>query len=645
MAEPAPKIPSSLLDTSKGFSSLELDPRLLRALAKMGFTQPTLVQSTAIPLALAGKDILARARTGSGKTIAYCLPVIHKILNLKENSQLDGPEATKATRALLLVPTRELCEQVTSVVQSLTKYASREVTIANVGTTDVSLNQQRPILQEKPDIIVSTPSRILAHMEAGNIDLKETLDSLVIDEADLILSYGYDEDLRKLLTFLPRIYQSYLMSATLSSDVQQLKQLMLRNPAILKLEEGENGVGPDGEDLLTQYQVRCSDQEKFLLTYFLLKLRIHPFGNGKTIIFVNDIDRCYKVKLFLEQFGIRCCTLNSELPLKSRYHIVQEFNRGIYDIIIATDEGGQLHGEVDSDDEAAEATTKSGEEVETPVAEEEEEPTETSEQAEEETASKKRPSTTPLPPSKKAKSQKQPKHQKDASYGVSRGIDFQNVQAVINFDLPTSSKSYTHRIGRTARGVGNKGWALNFVVPTEEAPVLKGDGEKILPGMFDEDVFERIVKRQEELGRKILPFTFDSTQTQAFQYRVADALKAVTKTAIREARLKEIKQEILNSEKLKAHFEDNPHDLQALRHDKPLHPSRVQSHLKHVPDYLMPKRNLTGPSVEGGHVPFRMETRKKRGGGAGRGRGGGKKVGGGGGRKGDPLKSFTSKKK
>ena len=155
------------------------------------------------------------------------------------------------------------------------------------------------------------------------------------------------------------------------------------------------------------------------------------------------------------------------------------------------------------------------------------------------------------------------------------------------------------------------------------------------------------------MGRTILPFTFDMEQVNAFAYRVDGAIKAVTKTAIKEARLKEIKQEILNSEKLKAHFEDNPKDLQALRHDKPLHPARVQSHMKHIPDYLMPKKRLTMAlaaknQVEGtsntAHVPFRMDTRRKRGSGArhasGSGRGGSaisrlSK------RKTDPLKSFS----
>lgn len=330
----------------------------------------------------------------------------------------------------------------------------------------------RPLLAEKPDVIISTPSKILAHLNASHVDLSESLDSLVIDEADLILSYGYDEDMKAILALLPPIYQSYLMSATMSPDVDELKQLVLRNPAVLKLEEAND------PHLLTQYVVRCTEQDKYLLTFFILKLKVHPFGSGKCILFVNSIDRCYRLKLFLEQFGVKCCTLNSELPLKSRFHIVQEFNRGVYDFIIATDESGDLKfKEVDSDEEDEEDVSKDG--------------TQGTEESKAETSDE---------PTKK-RQKKTKKKSKDLEYGVSRGIDFKNVQAVINFDVPRTSRSYMHRVGRTARGVGNKGFALTFLEEDAEtaAPVGKGttsDKRVITQG----SVFKRIEKRQTRMS-------------------------------------------------------------------------------------------------------------------------------------------------
>lgn len=143
MASQTAEIPSDLLDTeSAGFSSLDLDARLLRAIAKLGFTHPTLVQSTAIPLALQGKDILARARTGSGKTAAYCMPVVQKILLAKEG----GKGAEPKVRALILVPTRELAEQVLRHLKDLTIYCSKEVTAVNLATSDQSVTNQKWVL-------------------------------------------------------------------------------------------------------------------------------------------------------------------------------------------------------------------------------------------------------------------------------------------------------------------------------------------------------------------------------------------------------------------------------------------------------------------------------------------------------------------
>lgn len=316
-----------------------------------------------------------------------------------------------------------------------------------------------------------------------------------------------------------------------------MKQLVLRNPAILKLSEAPSA----NESQLIQYIIKCPENDKFLLTYFILKLKIHPFGSGKCIIFVNDIDRCYKLKLFLEQFGIKCCTLNSGLPLKSRYHIVQEFNRGVYDYVIATDEGGVLTGERDSEDE--DDREKKGEQE--------------TEEKEQETAGRKRSAPTD---GKETKRKRRKQQSQDSEYGVSRGIDFQNVQSVINFDLPSSSRSYMHRVGRTARGVGNKGWALSFVVPAEE-PTMNVPRKKkqkqqpvVKKPISDETIFARVEKRQKAMGRDITPYTFDMKQVEGFRYRCEDALRAVTRAAIKEARMKELKMEILNSEKLKVSY-------------------------------------------------------------------------------------------
>lgn len=364
------------------------------------------------------------------------------------------------------------------------------------------------------------------------------------------------------------------------------------------------------------YEDRCAEDEKFLLVYVIFKLKLIK---GKCIIFVGDIDRCYRLKLFLEQFGTRSCILNSELPVNSRIHVVEEFNKNVYDIIIASDEHEVL-GDEDTPKADADGAVKALEEgVKNGTAEQK--PTEDAE----------------APSKKKRKTVK-----KDREYGVSRGIDFKNVACVLNFDLPTSSKSYTHRIGRTARA-GQPGMALSFVIPAEQ--YRKHKPVSIESTKDDEKVLAKIVKHQGKKGKEVKPYNFDMKQVEAFRYRMGDALKAVTTIAIREARTRELRQELMKSEKLKRHFEENPGDLHHLRHDGELRPARVQPHMKHVPEYLLPeggKKAFTpgdsgfiglGKSSENRIRKARMANRAK---------GKGKKAGG---RKMDPLKTFRAKSK
>ncbi|KAE8226056.1 hypothetical protein CF319_g1294 [Tilletia indica] len=718
--------------TFTAFQSL-LDPRLLRALAHQGFSHPTPIQQHAIPLALAGNDILARARTGSGKTLAYALPVLHRIMAAKRALPPSDP-ARRATRALFLVPTRELAEQVTATLTTLLQLSATEnsrssssaatidddVLVVNLAR-DASASVHRLLLADRPDAVVSTPSRALKFLSAssstsstGSATLNlSSLESLVIDEADLILSYGHDADLRALLASpsLSRTFQSFLMSATMTKDVSVLKGLVMRKPVVLNLPDNQpvQGSNTAVANPLSQFFVYLSEVDKFLLLYVILKLRLI---RGKAIIFVNDTERCYRVKLFLEQFGLRACALNRELPINSRYHIVQEFNKGVYDYIIATDEPQR---QFEQSEEAADAEEQDAEEEEAAEQEEEEE------EEEEEEAGKKRKRSEKedtdqqskkkskndddddedevgtdediwesgddneeedetAEPSK-SKSKKQAKKQKkkgkgkgndegENEYGVSRGIDFVNVACVINFDLPTSHTAYTHRIGRTARA-GKTGTALSFVVPramwdkAHDAANTGTDAHWRAVGSSsargDERVWKRILRRERRAAGlpsvNLLPpaegavskeggpkeWNYDTSQVDGFRYRMEDALRSVTKAGIREARVKELKEEILNSEKLKAYFEDNPRDLAYLRHDKALHPTRVQPHLKHIPSYLMPKLARDGSSSavgagsgsnrkEGvlrddkgrnlGFVGFNKDQGKRRGGGAGATRGG-----------------------
>jgi len=229
---------------------------------------------------------------------------------------------------------------------------------------------------------------------------------------------------------------------------------------------------------------------------------------------------------------------------------------------------------------------------------------------------------------------------KDREYGVTRGVDFVDVSCVLNFDLPTSSRGYTHRVGRTARA-GRTGMALSFVLPKSEYGKNKVVGN-IPSTKEDEEVWERIQEDQAKVGCSIVDYNFDQSKIEAFRYRMEDALRSVTRSAIKEGRIKDLKNEVLKSDKLKAHFEDNPLDLDYLRHDKPLHPTRIQPHMKSVPKYLLPNSLTPGETPSSstesgvGFVPFKNP--KARRGGKGHSRGG--RGGGGGRKKADPLRKF-----
>jgi ATP-dependent RNA helicase DDX56/DBP9 len=589
--EVAPEAPTSALSNS--FQSLGLDSRLLQAIQAQKFSTPTAVQSRVIPLALQGSNILARSKTGSGKTAAYILPILQSTLSQKSAGSENG-----GVSALILVPTRELAGQVAKAVGSFAAFCASHIKVENL-TKKENDSVQRARLAAGPDIVVATPGRIAAHIIASALSL-EKVTQLVIDEADLILSYGYEDDIEIIAKALPKSVQTMLMSATLKEDLGTLNALFGTNPAVVTLDGEEKQ-----ESAVSQYVVKCAEDEKFLLCYaiFILKLI-----KGKTIIFVGDVDRCYRLKLFLEQFGVKSCVINSELPVNSRIHVVEEFNKNIYDIIIATDEH-EVIGEEEMTPEEKKKQVDEANSIENRPEEEErtlqDSHGDKNDEMEEETE---RPVVSE-PPKKRRKGP-----QRDKDYGVARGIDFKNVACVLNFDLPTSSRSYTHRIGRTARA-GQTGMALSFIIPKDQ--FRKHKPTSFASTENDEKVLAKIIKSQEKKGQKIEPYVFDMTKLDGFRYRLGDALKAVTNGAIREARLRELRQELIKSEKLKRHFEENPDDLRHLRHDRELRPAKVQPHMKHVPDYLVPWGTKNGIAEEAGfvgmHKPREQRIRKGRG--------------------------------
>ena len=385
-------VQGAYIDDSTSFESFHLDSRLLQAIKNTGFQNPTLIQSHSIPLALQEKrDIIAKAATGSGKTLAYLIPVIQTILEYKKT--IDNEEEN-GTLGIILVPTRELAQQVYNVLEKLVLYCSKDIRTLNISS-DMSGSVLNTLLMDQPEIIVGTPGKLLDLLQTkiNSVSLSE-LKFLVIDEVDLVLTFGYQDDLNKIGEYLPlkKKLQTFLMSATLNDDIQALKQKFCRSPAILKFNDEEIN---KNQNKLLQYYVKVSEFDKFLLCYVIFKLGLIK---GKTLIFVNNIDRGYRLKLVMEQFGIKSCILNSELPVNSRQHIVDQFNKNVYQLLIATDDTEYIKEE-DVDIEEGHISDNEQEKASEVEAENSEKP------------------------SKKKKVQVK----KDKEYGVSRGVDFKNV--------------------------------------------------------------------------------------------------------------------------------------------------------------------------------------------------------------------------
>ena len=562
---------TTILDPENTFASLAdsvgLDVRLKKAISRLGHARPTLVQSKCLPLAISsGRDLCVRARTGSGKTLAFLLPLLQKILQ-------NGATAATGVKGVIMVPTRELCTQINQTLKQLTYYCDDVIKAAVLSMGRArgekarqDLERQEAALRDQPNVIVATPNGLLTHIRSGALDLKSLVETVVVDEADLVLSFGYSKDILEITKALPRIYQGFLMSATLSPELDSLKKIVLHSPVILKLEH-DNPTDESGAGRLKQFFLTLPKQDKNLVIYVFLKLGLLK---GKGLFFVNSTDGGYRLKLFLEQFHIRSAVLNAELPFRSRLNIIEQFNIGNFDYLIATDESADVQKEAASDDSDNDDDDSKDEDA------------------------------------------KPKARRKDSEYGVSRGLDFRNVSFVVNVDFPPNAKSYSHRVGRVARG-GAKGVAFSLVEDKayeQHQTLLQVQDEqpKILVGGASTDSLQ--ARSQEETSTTTtlndgsnaaplqtpqeqsqpVPLDFDLREVEGFRYRVEDVQRAVTRNAVREARAAEIKAEMLNSERLQSHFEDNPADLQLLRHDRlATHATHLQDHLKHVPKYLLPR--------------------------------------------------------
>ena len=300
-------------DAPLTFDALALDPRLLAALGRLGFTTPTPIQAEAIGPLRDGRDVIGRARTGSGKTAAYGLPLLHRI-----------HARTGNVRALILAPTRELALQVTEALRDLGSDLPIDIATLYGGAP---YPPQLKALSRGVPIVVGTPGRVIDHMERGSLDLSH-IEVLVLDEADEMLRMGFLEAVEAVLAACPEDRQIALLSATMPEDIQRIAGGHLSDPVELSLDDDGPRV-----DHIDQRWIKVAQRDKLDVLQRLLLTG----PEGATVVFVRTRAACAELADALAAQGVAVDALNGDMPQAARERVVQRLRSGGIGVVIATD--------------------------------------------------------------------------------------------------------------------------------------------------------------------------------------------------------------------------------------------------------------------------------------------------------------------
>ena len=295
------------------FQEFRFDPRILSAVNAFGWEEPTPIQQQALPPALAGRDVLGLARTGSGKTAAFLLPIIERLAA--------GPR--RRVRALIIAPTRELAEQTHQAATAL----GRAVGLRSVAIYGgVGANPQVAALREGREIVVACPGRLLDHVAQRKIDLS-AVEVLVIDEADRMFDMGFLPDVRRIVRAVPALRQTLLFSATMPAEIRHLAAEMLREPATVQVDHGRPA------ETVTHALYPVPGHLKSALLLELLR----GTATESVIVFTRTKHRAKKVGQLLERAGHRATSLQGNLSQNRRQAALDGFRNGTYTVLVATD--------------------------------------------------------------------------------------------------------------------------------------------------------------------------------------------------------------------------------------------------------------------------------------------------------------------
>jgi ATP-dependent RNA helicase RhlE len=362
-SETVPTLEADERARAAGFASLDLDPRLLAVLQSLGFTEPTPIQRDAIPHARAGRDLLACAQTGTGKTAAFALPILDELLRTPPDAR------RRAIRALVLAPTRELAAQ---IAESFRSHAPAGRVRCEVVFGGVGKRPQVAALRRGVDVLVATPGRLLDLMGDGEVDLSR-VETFVLDEADRMLDMGFIPDVRRITRALPRERQSLLFSATQPREIRELATRLLRTPVEVAVDPVSSTVEP-----VSQAVYFVDEPRKLgLLVTLLASERIR-----RALVFTRTKRRADRLARSLVREGVEAAAIHGGKSQGSRVRTLDGFKRGHTRVLVATDV-------------------------------------------------------------------------------AARGIHVEDIDTVINFDIPNEPETYVHRVGRTGRA-GAGGAALSL---------------------------------------------------------------------------------------------------------------------------------------------------------------------------------------
>ncbi|MEZ8276587.1 DEAD/DEAH box helicase [Vibrio cyclitrophicus] len=378
-------------ESTKSFNQLGLSEHLLATLAELNFTAPTSVQEQAIPLVLEGKDVLAGAQTGTGKTAAFGLPIIQRLIETKDNI-IPNP---KLVRALVLVPTRELAQQVFDNVTEYAKGTDIKVVVAYGG---VSMKVQTDTLRGGADILVATPGRLIDHMFTKNIMLSHT-EVLVLDEADRMLDMGFMPDIKRILSRMNEVRQTLFFSATFDNKIKAIAHRMMQSPSEIQVTPKNSTA-----ETVTQMVYPVDKSRKSELLAYLIGSK----NWQQVLVFTKTKQGTDALVKELKLDGIKAASINGDKSQGARQKALDDFKSGKVRALIATDV-------------------------------------------------------------------------------AARGIDIQQLEQVVNYDLPFKAEDYVHRIGRTGRA-GNSGLAISLM--SQDEAYLLGDIERLLDTRLPQEWLE-----------------------------------------------------------------------------------------------------------------------------------------------------------